>query len=146
MNDERDLSWDTFAEDLEAALGRDEQEPSAPATPGKTLSSALRQHERAMDRTMEAIDNVVGQLRDVVAHPETKPGQDQRLPQAGAGNAATNAPRARPTPEQATPPRPASEVKAAPLPVAPASAVLAERAVSAQVSALKQAAVSASNT
>ena len=149
MTDDRDLSWDTFAEDLEAAMqGDDQKSPRENSEiPRKTLSSALEQHERAIDRTMKAIDNVVGQLRDVVAHPEAKPGQDRRLLQAGIRNAETRPPRAWPTPEQATPPRPASEVKAAPSAIAPVSPGDAEHAVSAQVSALKQAAaMSASNT
>ncbi|TIX40227.1 MAG: hypothetical protein E5V40_14115, partial [Mesorhizobium sp.] len=63
MTDDRDLSWETFAEDLEATLQEDEQ--ASPKTgsemPRKTLSSALLQHERAIDRTIEAIDTVVGE-------------------------------------------------------------------------------------
>src|SRR6185312_16201425 len=78
MTDDRDLSWETFAEDLEAALQEDEgsSQKASSGTPGKTLSSALRQHERAIDRTMQAIDTVIGQLHDVTAQPAAKDGQD----------------------------------------------------------------------
>ncbi|TIO52845.1 MAG: type I secretion system permease/ATPase [Mesorhizobium sp.] len=129
MTDDRDLPWDTFAEDLEAAMQEDDQgSPGASSEmPRRTLSSALQQHERAIDRTMKPIDNVVGQLHDVVARPEVRVGQDRRLPQADIRNAATSQPKARPAPEQATPPLPASQAKVAPAAVS-ASAATAQAA------------------
>lgn len=117
MTDDRDLSWETFAEDLEATLHEDEQ--ASPKTgsemPRKTLSSALLQHERAIDRTIEAIDTVVGELHNVVAHAGTK---DRAPAQPGSQTVETARPRAVPTREQATAPAPASQVR----PAAPVSA------------------------
>lgn len=130
-DDERDLSWETFAEDLEAALQEDDQGSPKPSSdmPRKTLSSALRQHERAIDRTMKSIDNVVGQLHDVAAHPGAKTGQDGVAPQARAQTAEAVQPRNRPTAEQARPPAPASQAKPTPAAPAQAAPVLSVRSV-----------------
>jgi len=115
MTDDRDLSWETFAEDLEAALQEDEgsSQKASSGTPGKTLSSALRQHERAIDRTMQAIDTVIGQLHDVTAQPAAKDGQDG-APAQPRQQVAGPAHRAAPTAEQATPPPAACQTRVAP--------------------------------
>ncbi|WP_210214030.1 hypothetical protein, partial [Mesorhizobium sp. M4B.F.Ca.ET.019.03.1.1] len=84
-----------------------EDEQASPKTgsemPRKTLSSALLQHERAIDRTIEAIDTVVGELHNVVAHAGTK---DRAPAQPGSQTVETARPRAVPTREQARPPPP----------------------------------------
>lgn len=122
MSDDRDLSWDKLAEDLEAAMHEDDQGSSSSAMPRQTLSNALRQHERAIDQTMKAIDKVVDQLHDVAAHPAAKTGQDRPLPHAHCQNAETAPSKGRPTSGQATPPAPASQAIAAPSPGMPTSA------------------------
>ncbi len=109
MSDDRDLSWETFAEDLEAALQEGDQAPQGQSSTDKTLSNALRQHERAIDRTIKAIDNVVGQLHDVAAQPAAKVEQDSRNQTAEVARH-----KGTPTTEQATPPAPASQPRPAP--------------------------------
>jgi ATP-binding cassette subfamily C protein len=109
MTDERDIAWNTFAEDLEAALDNDDQQPSASSMPGKTLSNALRQHERAIDRTIEAIDNVVDQLHGAAARPEVKAGQASEL----RSQTAEATPRGKPASEQIRPKDTASPLRAA---------------------------------
>ncbi len=125
MTDERDLAWETFAEDLEAALQEGDQAPqnASSAAPRKTLSNALRQHERAIDRTIKAIDTVVDQLHDVAAQPAAKAELESRNQAAeAAGRKSTLAT------EQAKPPAAASQARMAPAAGASAPPIAAKLA------------------
>ncbi|RWE30097.1 MAG: type I secretion system permease/ATPase [Mesorhizobium sp.] len=93
MTDDRDLSWESFSQDLEADMQQEDQRASrkpASTTLHKTLASALEQDEQAIEQTIKAIDTVVGQLHEVAACPQAR--------SAGAAPAGTASLAARPAP------------------------------------------------
>ncbi|AZO09633.1 MULTISPECIES: type I secretion system permease/ATPase [unclassified Mesorhizobium] len=93
MTDDRDLSWESFSQDLEADMQQEGQRASrkpASTTLHKTLASALEQDERAIERTIKAIDTVVGQLHEVADCPQAR--------SAGAAPTGTASLAARPAP------------------------------------------------
>ena len=66
MTDDRDQSWRAFDDEPTEERLEDEPrwEPSTNSETGKTLSRVLRRHEKAIDRTLAAIDNAIDDLRD----------------------------------------------------------------------------------
>jgi len=129
MTDDRELCWDPFADELEAVLEAERESPKPrSATPRSTQSDVLQRPERAVDRTVEAIDTIFGQLHDIASQAAAKAGQDQPLSEAHRQRAEPTQPIGRPALEQAPPPLPTREVNVAASQGTPASGARAGQA------------------
>ena len=97
MTDDRDQSWRAFDDEPTEERLEDEPrwEPSTNSETGKTLSRVLRRHEKAIDRTLAAIDNAIDDLRDAAGESPQEQKSDPgpafpwRGPEASEESAAT---------------------------------------------------------